>query len=102
MWSITSIKLDTQHIIIDVDDFWYQEDIDIIQKNIFSFLVNTNVLENIIGADRQNIRFSWQTQYNFILNFDCYSQSCWLEAENELSKGQLPNLMNELKIILGC
>jgi len=72
--------------------FWFQEDINKLYQDVFSLLDDIEIKEVISGADRENIRFSWQINYNFILNFDCYSQSCWLEAENELSQAKISML----------
>jgi hypothetical protein len=59
---------------------WYQEDVTQLITTILSFLKDHQVLENISGADRENCRFKWRSDY-FILNFECYSQSCWIENE---------------------
>ena len=78
------------------DDYWYQEDIKCFYDRLFSLLDDITIKEIISGADRENIRFLWQQRDDFILNFDCYSQSCWLEAENEFSQQQIPALFNSL------
>jgi hypothetical protein len=59
---------------------WYQEDIPQLITNILVFLKGHDILESISGADRENCRFKWRTAY-FIINFECYSQSCWIENE---------------------
>ncbi len=88
-----SVKHDEQQLIfsfLNLDHrFWFQEDINTLYLGIFSLLEDVVIKEVISGADRENIRFSWQINYDFILNFDCYSQSCWLAAENELSQDKL-------------
>lgn len=69
--------------------YWHQEDVKSFYESLFSLVENIVIKEVISGADRENIRFLWQQRYDFVLNFDCYSQSCWLEAENEFSERQL-------------
>lgn len=75
---------------------WFQEDIENLSTLIFSQLKSFEIQEKIVGADRENIRFSWQNHY-FILNFDCYSQSCWLEGQDDVSTSYLENLCLEIK-----
>jgi hypothetical protein len=98
---INSVSLEAKLIGISFDTFWYQEDIDVLQQYILRIIGKTKLVENILGADRVNIRFVWKNDYNFVLNFDCYSQSCWLESENELSYAGLSPLFDVLKEILG-
>ena len=45
---------------------------------------------------QENIRFSWENHY-FVLNFDCYSQSCWLEGQGSKSTESLANLYSALE-----
>ena len=45
---------------------------------------------------QENIRFSWENHY-FVLNFDCYSQSCWLEGQGSKSTESLANLYAALE-----
>jgi hypothetical protein len=91
-----SVKRDEQQLIFSFLNFshrfWFQEDINQLYQDVFSLLDDIEIKEVISGADRENIRFSWQINYDFILNFDCYSQSCWLEAENELSQTKISML----------
>jgi hypothetical protein len=49
------------------------------------------IQDKIIGADRENIRFSWKDCY-FVLNFDYYSQSCWIEGQDSASTQELATL----------
>ena len=99
--AITSVKIESQHVGISFDDIWYQEDIDVIQQSLLTIVKETKVVEKILGADRENIRFIWKNQYHFVLNFDCYSQSCWLEAEDDLSSKNLLSLAEQIKETLG-
>lgn len=79
--SITSSEIINENSLqlIFADD-WYQEDIPQLITIILSFLKDHQILESISGADRENCRFMWRTDY-FIINFECYSQSCWIENE---------------------
>lgn len=67
---------------------WYQEDISVLQGLILLPLTGHKIQETNIGADREDIRFIWNENY-FVLNFDCYSQSCWIEAQDDSSKSYL-------------
>tara|TARA_B110000467_G_scaffold160960_1_gene181182 strand:+ start:173 stop:505 length:333 start_codon:yes stop_codon:yes gene_type:complete len=98
---ITSVKIESQYLGIFYEDIWYQEDIAAIQQSLLSMVKEAKVVEKIFGADRENIRFIWKNQYHFVLNFDCYSQSCWLEAEDDLSFKHLLSLAEQIKETLG-
>ena len=70
--------------IIDVrfSESWYQEDIAALSTLIFSLLPDVIVIEKQLGADRETYRLNIENNY-VVLNFDYYSQSCWLEPESE-------------------
>ena len=70
---------------------WYQEDIHSLIELMFKPIMPLNIQESISGADRENIRFEWH-QHRFVVNFDCYSQSCWVEGQDEQSKANLSTL----------
>ena len=90
---LTSFQLERGHVSFTFSCFWYQEDITWLSKQVFSLLPQVNIVETISGADRENIRLSWQGIYHFCLNFDYYSQSCWLEGEDEVSSEKLEILI---------
>ena len=60
--------------------YWYQEDIQLLSELIFQTLTTVNVNSSVVGADREDIHFHWQGIF-YILYFESYSQSCWIEAE---------------------
>ncbi len=95
--NIHSVKLGDNCVEIYFEPVWYQEDIKSLQQVIFLSLDNVRIQEKISGADRENIRFVWQEQHYFILNFDCYSQSCWLEGQDEQSSDYLSSAFTVLK-----
>ena len=88
---ICLITKQADHLTIQYAQEWFQEDIENLSTLIFSQIKSFEIQENIVGADRENIRFGWQNNY-FILNFDCYSQSCWLEGQDEVSTSNLESL----------
>lgn len=92
------IQIDTldKYITINFNEYWYQEDIKALSEQIFHEFEGMEIQENIYGADRENIRFGWQNLY-FILNFDCCSQSCWLEGQDEKSTENITWLFDVLK-----
>jgi len=96
--SIKSTALHSNNINFIFDHVWFQEDIADLCHLIFTPLENIDIKEKIIGADRENIRFQWHQRFNFIINFDFYSQSCWLEAEDSVSQSQLPSLYSSIKV----
>jgi len=97
--AIASMQLENSHIAFYFACFWYQEDIEQLTESILTNLSKIQVLETIQGADRENVRFHWHEKFYFVLNFDCYSQSCWLEGEDEKSIEQLKHLMTECKTL---
>jgi len=97
---MVSIQLGASNITFIFSDFWYQDDIECLSVQVFENMLEIRVLETIKGADRENIRFVWQEQYYFSLNFDCYSQSCWLEGDDEISSKQLKHLIIPVKSTL--
>jgi len=88
---IKDITQQAEYLTLGFNFSWFQEDIETLTQLVFSFLTSVNIQEKIIGADRENIRFSWQEHY-FILNFDCCSQSCWLEGQDNASTAYLEQL----------
>lgn len=97
--SIISSKIINQNSLqITFSDDWYQEDVPQLISNILSSLKDHHVLENISGADRENCRFQWSKGY-FIANFECYSQSCWIENETTPDV-QLLTLLQQSLVIL--
>ncbi len=82
--TINLISTIDDQIAITFNGPWFQEDIDIISQMILSKFPNTQLKEKILGADRENLRFTCQAG-EFILNFDYYSQSCWINAHDEVS-----------------
>ncbi len=87
--TINLISTIDNQITITFNTEWFQEDIDIISQMILSKLPDKQLKEKIIGADRENLRFTCQAG-EFILNFDYYSQSCWLSAHDEASTKIVP------------
>jgi len=88
---IKEVTKQAEYLAVIFSDFWFQEDIETLTKRVFSSLSSVKIQEKIIGADRENIRFSWQEHY-YILNFDCSSQSCWLEGQDNASIDYLEQL----------
>lgn len=92
---ISEIVQHVDHLALLFNNSWFQEDIESLTKLVFSSLLEVNIQEEIMGADRVNIRFSWLDHY-FTLNFDCYSQSCWLEGQDNASTEYLAELYSRL------
>ncbi len=94
---IDSIQLIERAIVVNLKNNWFQEDISQIQQVLLALDDSVEVKEKIIGADRETVRFVWQSQYYYLLNFDCYSQSCWFEPQDELSQNHLQKLFKLLQ-----
>lgn len=90
-----SISLHVDHLNVIFAEEWYQEDIATLTKSTLSILSSVTIQEKITGADRENIRFSWQGHY-LILNFDYYSQSCWFEGQDSENVECLAQLYSAL------
>ena len=88
---IDLVSTNDEQITIAFNHPWYQEDIDILSQLVFSKTTQYKIKEKVLGADRENIRFAWQ-QHEFLLNFDCYSQSCWVSANDQNSQALIPQL----------
>jgi len=84
-FSIQSIYIIDQQVSIIFQQNWFQEDIKELSQLILSTVSQHQIKEKIVGADRESLRFLWQRS-EFILNFDCYSQSCWISAHDIASK----------------
>lgn len=91
-----SISLIDEQISIIFNKIWYQEDITALQHILLENIPNLDIKEITHGADRENIRFLWRNAH-IILNFDYYSQSCWFNAQDEMSSVQVQPLYRLLK-----
>ena len=85
---ITLIAKQDDYLTVQFKHNWFQEDVESLADLLFKLLTPIEIQEKILGADRENIRFSWSGHY-FILNFDCYSQSCWFEGQDQVSTNHL-------------
>jgi|TARA_R100001377_G_scaffold78288_1_gene55933 hypothetical protein len=89
--SLESLTYQVDHLNVIFQNDWYQENIATLIDLLFSSIMPVTIQEKIIGADRENIRFSWNSHY-FVLNFDYYSQSCWIEGQDTQSTELLATL----------
>jgi len=76
------------HLNINFKEEWYQEEISALIELIISPIMPIVIQEKSMGADRENIRFCWDAHY-FVLNFDYYSQSSWIEGQDQASTDYL-------------
>jgi len=87
----------TEHQVITITfaNNWRENDIPAISEVILAKLTNVQYGEQIIGADRVTLQFYWQQPW--LLHFELYSQSIWLEpAYDDSSK--LSDLMHNLTV----
>lgn len=94
--NVASLTYQVNYLSVIFTQQWCQEDISALTRSLFQYVSAIILQEKVIGADRESIRFSCQ-QYAFVLNFDCYSQSCWIEGEDGTSAAQLKMLYREIK-----
>lgn len=93
--TIQSINYTDAQISIIFENSWFQEDILELRQHLLHKIPDLDIKEVITGADRENVRFRWLTA-EFMLNFEYYSQSCWINAQDGMSKIQLKPLFNLL------
>ena len=86
--SLESLTYQEDHLNVQFKNDWYQDNINQLIDLLFSPIKPVVIQEKIIGADRENIRFSWNGCY-FVLNFEFYSQSCWIEGQDNVNTQQL-------------
>lgn len=93
--AIQSINLISVQITVLFKKNWFQEDIIALRQLLLDKIPNHLIKEITLGADSENIRFLWQNA-EFVLNFDYYSQSCWFNAQDEISTLAILPLFNLL------
>jgi len=97
---IKSMSLFEQRsLLINFNQEWFQENINQLKEYLLEQCSNIKELEVTIGADRAYIRFEYQRDF-FTFQFECNSQSAWIEAEDETSRKTLPQLFSELDVII--
>lgn len=69
-----------QSILLTITPEFDYDDIEQIAAICWQAISGAEVVEEIPGADRINYRFRYNQHY-FVLNFEVYSQSCWIEVE---------------------
>ena len=69
-------------------ELWFQEEIDMLVGIVMAKMIDSGIIEHLKGADRESIRFNWDGHL-FVLNFEYYSQSCWIESESSKGKDLL-------------
>ena len=79
--TIQSIHYINNQITVLFDQYWYQEDIHQLQQLLLCNIPNLPIKEEVIGADLEHVRFQWLNT-EFVLHFECYSQSCWLDTQD--------------------
>ncbi|QDP02631.1 DUF3630 family protein [Thalassotalea sp. PS06] len=94
----TPISLSADNIILlRFGNDWDQEDISEMITRIFERIANANVAEHVTGADREYLRFRCNN-HHFLLQFETYSNACWIEAEDEFSEPGIAELFKQLSV----
>ena len=92
---ISAVLLRDDHLDIRFNGDFDEEDFIPLSHVVLARFDSARILENIPGADRHNVRFSLQLAGQnsyFVLNFEVYSQSCWLAAESDSELSALSEL----------
>ncbi len=95
--NLKTITNQQEYLNVQFSMHWYQEDINSLLELLLQPILPVRIQETISGADRENIRFEWQQKF-FILNFECCSQSCWIEGQDAPSKQLLSRLYASLVV----
>jgi len=93
---IKSVQYMNNQIVITFINEWFQDDIHSLSQAILSSITEHQIKEHILGADRENIRFACQSN-EFLLNFEYYSQSCWIDAHDPESQTNIFTLYRQLE-----
>ncbi|WOH36133.1 DUF3630 family protein [Thalassotalea fonticola] len=92
MQQIQTAKLDNNNLLlISFTRGWDQDDINLLSQCIFKHLPEHQIKEHIQGADREYFRFTFNDEY-LVLQFESYSESCWIEPEDQLNSQQLQKI----------
>ncbi|WP_070795854.1 DUF3630 family protein [Thalassotalea crassostreae] len=97
MHTIEHIELNESMLLITFTPYWDQDDIEKLAQTILSKIADHQLLETVIGADRQYYRLRLNEDY-LVLHFESYSNSCWLEAEDQLPVTCLTTINKELSL----
>lgn len=81
-------EFSAEHINIRFQQSFDYEDIDELANQVIGLFTHNKVVEVIPGADRMNYRIYWR-ENNYVINFEVYSQSCWLEVETSITSEPL-------------
>lgn len=75
-------------LLISFTQEWDQDDINLLSQCIFKHLAEHQIKEHIQGADREYFRFTFNGEY-LVLQFESYSESCWIEPEDQIDSSSL-------------
>lgn len=73
---------DKPFILISFQVPWDQDDIRDLITCVFNCIGKGQVIEHALGADLETVHFRLDND-DYLLNFEVYSQSCWLEVVNQ-------------------
>ena len=82
-------------ILINFSQGWDQDDSELLSKLVLATIKNAKLVEQTQGADRHYFRFMFDNNY-FLLHFEHYSYSCWIEAEDAVSALHIVDLYKQI------
>ncbi|MDN3652972.1 DUF3630 family protein [Thalassotalea ponticola] len=88
-------QINNHTVAITFTDDWQIEQTEDLAKHILSYLDEHQVLEKVIGADRFDCRFRF-LQCDFVLHFEHYSESCWIEAQDRFNQRGVQDIVAAL------
>ncbi|WNC68378.1 DUF3630 family protein [Thalassotalea nanhaiensis] len=96
MQQIKTATLDNDNLLLIVfTKQWDLDDINFLSECVFKQLPDYQLKERVQGADREYFRFTYNNAY-LILHFESYSESCWIEPEDQLENQQLMKISSLL------
>jgi len=79
------------YIAINFNRDWSQEDVAQLSRELLDKLGEIKVIEHAQGADLETLHFLYLDQ-EFLLSFEFYGQSCWIESLNNQGLAYLNDL----------
>ena len=93
---MTKATLHQDYISFEFEQSFEQEDIAQLNAKLVTHFPQAQVLETYLGADRVSYRMQVHEQY-WVIHYEVYSQSCWLESEYETTEVELKSLYFSIK-----
>ncbi|MFD2165673.1 DUF3630 family protein [Thalassotalea euphylliae] len=94
--AMTHVKQREHCIDIRLAQSFDEDDVESIAESLIQRHLDARTIENISGADRFNARFILNSS-TFVLNFEIYSQSCWIDIESSELNNDFYHILTTLQ-----